>query len=757
MNTTSDPQSKTSVPALFKRYEFAKEFTMGRLLDAVIRDRWLVLITAFIFVLLVSIFVSLSPRIYRPNMVLQIETSTGNLPGLTSLQSNSFLDIRPSINAEIEILRSSMVVEGVVDSLGLQISAEPRRFPFIGDWVARGKRRLSKPGLFGFKEFGGYTWAGESILVSQFSVPPEWQGKGFDLIAEKNGQFTLLVSNQDAPITGQVGQKIKIQVRGKDVELLVDDLKALPGARFEIKILPRQRVIKQLQNALKVTELGRQSDVLSIALEGTDPLKITRILNEIGIRFVRQNVERRTEELERSLRFLEMQLPSIQLVLNASERKLSEFQTKHALVTLQDDSKALLQQMVLAKTQAQQLKQKWAELSPQLTPAHPQLQVLQNQLQEAQATILELDKKISTVPEIEQEAMRLMRDVKVNSDLYVNLLNNMQQLRILRAGKVSKVRLIDPAVPPESPIGQSPTISVLISVVAGMVLGVGLSLFIGSLRKGIEDPHDIEAELGMSVYAILPHSKLQNKLASAMKRRTAGNHILAIVDTYNPSIEALRSMRTALLLLMDPQRLPIIMITGASSNLGKSFVSANLAAVLAPSTKRRVLLIDLDLRRGLLHRYFGLDEVNGLAEAVLGERALETCIHKDVTPGLDFLSTGRVIGNAFDYLNHERCTEILRHLGQQYEYVILDTAPMLNVADADLLAKHASVIFLVAREGMSTLPELADTEQRLQQAGVRSTGVIFNNTRTLTRYGAYNSNPARYQGYQPSGYPHGKD
>ncbi|MCX8522070.1 MAG: Wzz/FepE/Etk N-terminal domain-containing protein [Rhodoferax sp.] len=729
---------------------------MGKLLDTLIRDRWLVLGTACIVVFLAGIYINLMPRIYFSNMVLQIESSTGSLPGLTVLQSNSFLDAKPSINAEIEILRSRMVVEGVVDSLGLQINAEPRRFPLLGNWMARGKRRLSKPGLFGFKDFGGYTWAGEYIHVSQFSVPPEWQGKVFNLVAGENGEFTLLISDQDFPITGRVGQKIKTRIREKDIELQVDELKALPGARFEIRSLPRQRVIRHWQKALQVSEIGqigRQSDVLSVALKGRDPIQITRILNEVGTRFVHQNVERRTEELARSLRFLEQQLPGILSDLNTAERKLSEYQTRHALVTINGDAKTLVQQMVLARTQVQQLKQKWAELSPQLTPVHPQLQVLQNQLQEAQASILELDRQLMTVPAIEQEAMRLLRDVKVNSELYVNLLNNMQQLRVLRAGKVSKVRLIDAAVTPESPIGPSPTLFVLNALAAGMVLGLGLSVFIDALRKGIEDPHDIEVELGLNVYAILPRSRLQNKLAAAVKRRTAGKHILASEDTYDPSIEALRNLQTTLLLMMDSQRPPIIMIAGPTPQVGKSFVSVNLAAVLAPLTKRRVLLIDLDLRRGLLHQYFGLDAENGFTDAVLGEQAIDTLIHREVLPGLDFLSRGQLIGNASDYLLHERCTRLLQQLGQQYEYVIMDTAPVLPVADVGLLAKHAAAIFLVAREGISTLPELHQTAQRLQQAGGRTTGVIFNDMSTHTRYGAYNSSASRYQRYQPKESP----
>jgi tyrosine-protein kinase Etk/Wzc len=229
--------------------------------------------------------------------------------------------------------------------------------------------------------------------------------------------------------------------------------------------------------------------------------------------------------------------------------------------------------------------------------------------------------------------------------------------------------------------------------------------------------------------------------------------VLAADSPRDPSIESLRSLRTALQFAMVNARNNVVLLTGPAPGVGKSFVSVNFAAVLAAGGKR-VLLIDGDLRKGHLHQSFGQERGFGLSELVSGLSTLDQVLRRDLVPQLDFVSTGTLPKNPAELLLGERVASCLDELSKQYDVVLIDTAPVLAAADAGILAPNAGTVFLVARAAVTKAGEIAEAIKRLSQNGVDANGVLFNGLNLAhARYG-YGS---KYGSYRYSAYEYGDE
>lgn len=201
------------------------------------------------------------------------------------------------------------------------------------------------------------------------------------------------------------------------------------------------------------------------------------------------------------------------------------------------------------------------------------------------------------------------------------------------------------------------------------------------------------------------------------------------------AIESLRGFRTSLQFAMLSARNNIVMITGPTQEVGKSFVSANFATVLAAIGKK-VLLIDSDLRTGKLHRYFGVERNSGLSDVINAEIPLDQIIHKNVVDNVDFISTGCLPPKPAELLAHREFGHILQLLAARYDFVLIDTAPVLVVSDALVVGTHAGTIFNIVRGGQSTVDEIEEAVKRLNQAGHTVTGTVFNDMKPHSvRYG----------------------
>ncbi|MDR5820781.1 MULTISPECIES: polysaccharide biosynthesis tyrosine autokinase [unclassified Caballeronia] len=701
------------------------ELRLSDYLAAVLGNWKLVTIVMLAVVALGTAYAFIATPTYKADALIQVEeTNPNNNPNANAnaVQAVSqMFDGKATTAAQIELLRSRLVVDDAVRRLHLDISAVPHGFPVLGGLLGSAFSMFNMAVPSGY--LSRFAWGGEQIEVPLFDTPKDLYDKKFTLVAGENGSYVLNDPDGVAILTGRVGQEATGVTQQGPVKLKVDKLVGNPGVQFELQRFSTLTTIDSLQKRLTVAETALQSGIIGLSLEGSNPKEVAQIVNNIANRYVAQDSEKRSAEAEHTLAFLDQQLPILKKQLDESEQKYNSFRNKQGTVDLSEESRLLLQQIVDNKTKLSDLQQQRAELSLRFTANHPSVQALDAQIASLTGAQSRMAKNVSTLPDTEQTALRYLRDVRVNTELYTNLLNSAQQLRIAKAGQIGNVRVVDFAQTPDDPVRPKRVLVILISAGVGLVLGILLAFVRKSLYGGVERPEEIEKQLGVRVFAIVPRSTQQLRLQRKVGMRREGLHVLAAQAPEDAAVEGIRGLRTSLQLQLADARNNVVMLTGSRPEAGKSFLSVNLATLVA-STRKRVLLIDGDMRRGDIHSHFGVRHSPGLSDVLMGAD-VASAILTDVLPGVDLITKGSLPSHPSELLASDRLGEVLGELKQRYDLVIIDTPPVLAVTDATVIGKHAGTSLLVVRHGKNQVQEIGETMKRLHHGGVNMKGVLL--------------------------------
>lgn len=744
MNTTALTNKPS--PGLAASESSSDDIDFGHYLDVLVANRWLIAAIALVVFLAGVVFAFLQRPVYESNIVVQVEDTTDNAAAKGALgEAAGLVDFKTPAAAEMEIIKSRSIAAKAADDVKLYIQATPRYVPFIGGWMARRASNLSNPGFLGF---GGYVSGTERIVVGDFNVPQEMEGSLFTVTAKGEGNYTLSSPLLAEPLAGTVNVPLKAQTSEGPIELTVTTLAGKPGAEFDLRRLAKLPTVIALQNGLVATERGKNSGIIDVSLQDVDRYKLARTLNAVGSAYVQQNVERRSAEAQKTLAFLDVQLPQFKRQLDASEDAYSKFRNQKGTVQFTEEATLLLQQSVDRQTQLLALEQKRRDLDAHFTAAHPAVQTVDAQIAAVKSDLGDIQGRIKSLPAVQQEAVRLERDVKVNTDLYQSLLNNALQLRLVKEGKVGNVRLLDDAVVAALPIKPNRFVIMGAALALGLFLGVCAAFLRNAfLEQRIRDPHEVEAEIGLPVFSTIPLSTAQDAIARRRLSGATGVRLLTVEQADDPAVESLRSLRTAMQFAMLEAPNNRVLITGPTPGVGKSFVAANFAALMA-AAGRRTLLIDADLRRGHAHQYFGLQRHGGLSELIAGSLTIQQTVHRQVVPNLDLLATGQLPPNPAELLVSDSFHSLLEKLSEQYDLVVIDAPPVLVAADTSTVAAHVGTLLLVARADESTMGELRESTRRLSLGGKAATGVLLNGMVVGKRnYTAYKYGRYRYTNY----------
>ncbi|CAK0767391.1 putative tyrosine-protein kinase EpsB [Gammaproteobacteria bacterium] len=739
-----DPYTSNSISSEIMENEIGLDEIIGILFQS----RWFIFgITLLVFSLGFA-YTYITPLIYSVDALVQVEErGGGNMKGFGEL--SLLLSGDSPTEAEIEILKSRAMTGMVVDQLKLDIIALPHTFPIIGRALARRyKGIVPAPPLFGLNS---YAWGGEVIRVENFEVPEEFKNETFTLIALRDGAYRVSDKNGNVLLDGREGKT----ATSHGIALFVSLLTARPDTEFLLVKQSRIQTITELQKQLDVQEKGRKTGVLSLTLEGSNPKRIVSIVNALANNYLRQNVERRSEEAQKMLSFLNGELPRIRMDTQNAEASLSEYRSRTASLGMSIEAQSFVQSSAEVEKQITLLRFEKAGLEQRFTGDHPALATVRKKLAQMEADKQKVTAKIKHLPETELEAIRLERDAKVANEVYVLLLNKIQELSVAKAGTVGNVRIIDKADIPISPIKPKKSFILLLSGVFGFFLGIGLLMIRRSFFKVVENPDEVERMLNLTVYATIPHSnKIRQHKSQKAANKSEKYTLLAREFPKDIAMESIRSLRTSLQFALMESSNNIIAFSGPSMGVGKSFVSVNLAFSLAEAEKR-VLLIDADMRKGYLHEYFDMARTDGLSGLISGKVSLENAIHSTDIKGLDFIPAGITPPNPAEILMSENFQRIINEVSRRYDIVILDTPPVLAVTDASIIGRHAGILFLVIRYARHPIREIEHSYKRLKQSGVRVQGVVFNDTPMSGKYGyRYGYGYGRYYGY---GYGYGQE
>ena len=703
----------------------------GSLID----QKWLIGALTGAFMVTGVAYAVLATPVYLANALVQVEPKKNDMLGFSDL--NSMLGGQSPSVTEIGIIKSRAVIGKTVDDLRLDIDVTPNTFPLIGGFLSRRYRGDSEtsvaPPRFGLNS---YAWGGERLEFNRLQLPKDLLGKKLTLIAGEQQRFELFDENDNLLAEGVAGEAFA----NDGVEGQIAHLSANPGTRFQVVRNPRIVTIQGYQDALDISEQGKESGIIRLALASSDAAEAVKILNKIASLYVEQNVRRTSAEAAQSLAFLQSQLPQVKRDLAKASDALNAYQTHGKTVNISLETQSVLGQSVALETRISELKMQQAELDRKFTKQHPAYRALMTQIGELTQQQKSLEGKVQDLPATQQELLNLTRDVEVASQIYTQLLNKSQELDIVRAGAVGNVRLIDTAdVDLTNPIKPKKPLIVLIATLLGAFVGVALVLLRKSLSRGLEGPEGIE-QLGLPVYASIPYSALQEEEDNRKGRARDGvdkpAYLLALRNPTDLSIESIRSLRTCLHFAGLDSTNNRIMISGPSPQVGKTFVSSNLAAVMALSGQR-VVLIDADMRKGHLHKTLNTPISNGLSDLLVKRCTLEQAINKVEVDNLHFISRGQVPPNPSELLMHANFRELLAQLSERYDLVIIDTPPLLAVTDAAIVGREAGISLIVTRFGVNPAKEIELTIRRFAQNGIELKGAVFNGVekRAASYYG----------------------
>ncbi len=692
----------------------------------------LILLCVLLAIVFALLYLRVTPDTYSVDALVQVESQKGGASAaLLGQELSSIMDGagigQQLAQTEIEILKSRLVLGSTIKELNLDTQIYPSNNSIFQRLISNSKFTLQHSSR-GVKVENDM----DSFDVQQLVVPHKFLNKSLLLSIKDAQSFSFLDPDTDEIILkGKLNQSNIISTPDGLWKITIFNSHPLEQ-NYVIQKQALPSAVGNFLNNYSASEKGKQTGIIGLTYQGEDKSQITQILNVVLQTYKQQNIERSSAEKEQTLKFLDKQLPELKQQLDQAERQFNVFRQQYNTVDVTKESELYLTQSITLETQKAELLQKQAELSAKYTPEHPAMQEINAQLGAINSKIGELNGTLKRLPDLQRQYLQLYRDVEVKQQLYTGLLNTYQTLNVAKAGEIGNVRIVDTAIEPVKPIKPQGRTILILSIFVGGFIGVMLALLRKMLRTGIKDSTQIENEFDLPVYATVPRSPVQESRIKLLKKKKS-IPILAIKHGDDVAIESLRSMRTAIHFALANAKNNIISIAGPAPEVGKSFISVNLATILAQSNKR-VLLIDADLRRGYLNKYFNAEIKPGLSEYLAGEVGLNEITHHSEVAGLDMITRGKSPTNPSEALSTPQFIAFLEEIMPLYDHILIDTPPVLAVTDGVVIAQNAGVNLVIARHAKTHMKELELTLSRFEQAGIKVNGFILNDIQSTAGY-----------------------
>ncbi len=722
----------------------------GREMLNLMRDHiWEIVAATVVVFLLAVAYQLIATPIYSADVLVRVDPPEANALGLALQNQEQLPPPAPSPSTEMGVMRSRAVLDPVIDKYRFDVSVKPRRIPILGDIADK----FATPGepngaWLGLKSFA---WGGEVVKFGYLNVPQNLEEEKLSLVALDNGGYELLGPSGEFLVKGTVGKPAE----GNGISVLINQLAARPDTRFEVIRWNQVDATKRFLDVVKITDKVKDSGLIQIEYADKSPSKAADVANALGQQYLASAVAGRQLNDTQTLTFIKGELPRLLADLRKSEEALKTFRAKSNSMQPTAEAQSYLQGGLDLDKQIASLELQRTQLLDKYAPGSRWIQSIDAQLAQLKQTKAQFDGRFQGMPASERESVDLIRAQKVAETVYMGMVQKAEQLTVRRASTTGGAHILDSAVRPHRPVKPDP----LIVLPAGFALGLVSGVFLVFMRRhvlvGVTDPRYVERRLSVPVVGEVLFSHQQSLLdrslpASARKplpgttvQRGAdggesasdekidpsfgysGNKILAERFPHDSSVEALRAVRTAMARDLAHTRNNIVMVTGPTTSAGKSFVAANLATLHAEAGAR-VALVDADMRRGHLAAFFSQSNRGGLSEVLAERMPLRDALRNVGIEGVTFMSCGTRPENPAALLTRPRFREVLQRLSNHFDMVIVDTPPFLAVTDASIIANEAGASLLVLRSGMQSEEEIADTVKKIERAGGRVAGAVFN-------------------------------
>ena len=715
-------------PALAPRVGAGSEAGDTSLTEAIAtlrKRRWIWIVAAAAGLLYGFYRAVTQPRLYRATSTIQVHSGASNA---YKLDAESFYgdDSQTHLNTEIQILKSDTLLYTVARDMDL---ANNRDFIALG---CAPKCRLDDP-------------------LVHAAVVGTLQGNLIIAVVPRTEMMTIAYSSLGAKLSADIVNQVIADYIHRSFEAPVhqtelvsawlqtdlDDLKS--------QLQRTQEQMLQLERKLGVLAFDSQHNQLQSSLEqlltAEGAAKIARITAQERYLMIKNMDPNTIDE-------------SIETTPGTVAGALTGLRTQRA--SLQAEYAQLTGPGGLGSNhpRARQLHEQIEEITSQINTEHTRLetQSRENYLaaqKTEQATQQELDARKAEAYSQGDDMVRytlLQREYEQNRTLYDALRQRLETAKIESGLGATEVDQVDKALPPVSPTMQSTTSLVLTDGLFFLLGGIVLSFVIESLDTGLHSVQELEAVMAMPSLAVVPRARRPGvEQASAMS--AVERNLTVLNQPKSQFTEAIRSLRTSLLLANAGRPPRFILFTSATPSEGKTTTAGNLACILAQGDAS-VVLIDADLRRPSVHHRFGLAGRIGLTSVLAGAATLEEAIqHIPQLPNLDVLPSGPVPPFPTEMLSSETMHSVMLRLAEKYTYVVIDSPPILSVTDGIILSRSADAVVLVVRHGKSNRNVMRRTRDLLVRSGAPVAGLVLNAVDL--------NSPDYYDYYGYSGYSYG--
>ncbi|MGF6445906.1 polysaccharide biosynthesis tyrosine autokinase [Paraburkholderia youngii] len=733
---------------------------------------WEIVVTTVVVLTLAVAYLLITTPIYSADVIVRVDPPEPNALGLALQNQDLLPPPTPSSVTEMAVMESRSVLQPVIDQFRFDISVKPHKLPVLGDIA----EKFATPGQPSAPWLGlkSYAWGGERVQIAALDVPRELEEEKLTLTALDNGGFELHGPSGELLASGTVGMPLK----QNGVSMLVKELAARPGTKFEVIRWNELDAIKRFESLIKIGDKVKDSGLLQIQYRDKSPDKAAAVANALGQQYLASAVASRQSNDTQTLAFINGELPRLLADLRKAEEALKSFRSNSQSMQPTNEAQAYLQGGLDLDKQIATLQLQRTQMLERYTPQSRWVQNIDEQLAQLKEAKAKFSDHFNGMPASERESVDLIRAQKVAETVYLGMVQKAEQLQVRRASTTGGAHILDPAMRPHMPVMPQPILVLGGGLMLGIVSGVVLVFMRRHVMIGVTDPRYVERQMSVPVFGeilfshqqvlldrdatagrkSLPpatgraHPPLQKSLHEIQLDKGIPNRILAARFPHDASVEALRSVRTAVTRDLAHARNNIVMVIGPTPSAGKSFVAANLA-ILHAEVGQRVVLIDADMRRGHLASLFNESNRGGLSEVLSERLPLRNALRSTRIDGLTFLSCGVRPENPAALLMKPRLKDVLERLSSQFDLVIIDTPPFLAVTDASIVANEAGASLLVLRSGMQSEEEIADTIRKVERAEGRIAGAVFNGIplrRSTKNYG-YETNYASDFGENDAG------
>jgi len=737
------------------------EIDLRQLIGTLYRHRKAIGAFALAGLLLSAVFAYFKPSVYRAESTVEIQVSKSQSLGAEDMVAAALTgESTASLDTEIEIIKSRFVALKAMKKVDLT-----HRY-----WIRRWMRDVE---LYPGAPFRVELRRGYGIV---FSLRPEGEGR-----------FRLEAEYRDK--NGEKRSYDKIHRYGEEIH--TDDfvlvVRRAPGAKMEeseyfFRVNDPVLLAASLQRSGRIaaTPLSKKANLLKISYEDTVPLRTREFVDALTAAYLRQNVERRTLEAEKTLEFIDLQLKTLAENLKTSaanleafqrrtktidvdkkverlSEKLGEYESQLATLRLQEEILNSLDQKVKQGRNLEtltlagigiedaalaalidDLRQtilKKKELLKDYTSAYPEVKKLESRVAQLRQIIIQsvnnlyksvrerekfleeqmekFRQELSSLPEDQRNFLALQRRFASNEKFYTYLMEKKTETEIRKASTVSANRIVDTALDPEKPVKPKRKLIVLVGLILGLILGVAYAFVRDFFDDTVKNEEEIKRESGVPMLGVVPHFE------------DGADDMVVWSEPKSVAAEAFRSIRTNLLFMTPRERGQVVAVTSTVGGEGKTTVCTNLGGILALAGKR-VVILNLDMRKPTLHKRFGLPNRNGMSNLLSGHAKLAEVIQQTSRKNLDIISSGPVPPNPSELIGGAILPEAIKVLRRHYDVVILDTPPAGLVTDARLVMQLTDLTAYVLRAGHSRRPFLRTLEELYRANGNKGMAVILN-------------------------------